>query len=205
MSAKHPPLFLPEPPGPVLLHTCCAPCSAAIIEWMLARGVRPTLYFCNPNIAPLGEYLRRKDECLRHARSLGLAVVDADYDHAAWLRAVRGLEREPERGARCLECFRLRLAMAARHAAANGFSWLTTTLASSRWKDLAQIDRAGREAVAPWPSVGWWGQNWRRGGLTERRAALLRQHGFYNQQYCGCEFSHRAAAPGATDSPAPSR
>ena len=68
----------------VLLHTCCAPCSGAIIEWMLANGYKPTVYYCNPNIYPYEEYLVRKQECSRYALSLGLEIVDADYDHSAW-------------------------------------------------------------------------------------------------------------------------
>ena len=70
----------------VLLHTCCAPCSAAIIEWMLAHDIRPVVYYFNPNIDPLEEYSIRKSECSRFAASLGLEVVDGDYDHAFWLR-----------------------------------------------------------------------------------------------------------------------
>ena len=175
----------------VLLHTCCAPCSSAIIECLLQHGVRPVIYYCNPNIYPEEEYLIRKNECTRYAQSLGLDIVDADYDHAAWLQAVRGLEDEPERGGRCLQCFRMRLQTTARYAHEHGFSLITTTLASSRWKSLEQINEAGRQAVSPYPDVVWWEQNWRKGGLSERRVAIIKEYGFYNQQYCGCEFSCR--------------
>ena len=84
----------------VLLHTCCAPCSGAIIEWMMQNGYTPTIYYCNPNIYPFEEYMIRKEECSRYARSLGLEIVDADYDHAAWQCCIAGLEGEPERGKR---------------------------------------------------------------------------------------------------------
>ena len=77
----------------VLLHTCCAPCSSAIIEWMMGNDIRPTIYYCNPNIYPLDEYLKRKNECSRYAESLGLEIVDADYDHEEWLCRVSGLEK----------------------------------------------------------------------------------------------------------------
>ena len=94
----------------LLLHTCCAPCSGAIIERLLQEGVRPVIYYCNPNIWPEEEYLIRKNECTRYAESLGLEVVDADYDHSRWLEEVAcGLENEPERGGRCLKCFKMRL------------------------------------------------------------------------------------------------
>ena len=192
--AKH--KFQLEVPGGadrVLLHTCCAPCSSAIIECLMQHGVRPTIYYCNPNIYPREEYLIRKDECTRYALSLGLEIVDADYNHEAWLEAMRGLEQEPERGGRCLKCFRLRLLDTARYAHEHGFSLITTTLASSRWKSLDQINEAGRYAVSVYPDVIWWDQNWRKGGLSERRLAIIREYGFYNQQYCGCEFSMRAS------------
>ena len=129
----------PEGADRVLLHTCCAPCSSAIIECMVRSGITPTIYYCNPNIYPEEEYLIRKNECSRYAESLGLDIVDADYDHAEWLEAVRGLEGEPERGGRCLQCFRFRLERAARYAEEHGFRVLTTTLASSRWKSLDRV------------------------------------------------------------------
>ena len=98
----------------VLLHCCCAPCSSAIVECLLDNGVRPTLFFCNPNIYPREEYERRKAECIRHAGRLGLDFVDADYDHDGWVAEMRGLENEPERGERCLRCFTSRLRRTAR-------------------------------------------------------------------------------------------
>ena len=176
----------------VLLHSCCAPCSSAIVECMMANGLRPTVFYYNPNIYPREEYDIRKQEAIRFTTSLGLDFVDADYDHSAWLDDVQGLEGEPERGRRCLACFTLRLTATARYAAWHGFRVFTTTLASSRWKSLDQINEAGRRAAALCPGTIFWEQNWRKGGLQERRNQLLREYGFYNQQYCGCEFSMRA-------------
>lgn len=175
----------------VLLHTCCAPCSSAIIECMLNHGVTPVIYYCNPNIYPEEEYNIRKNECTRYAQSLGLEIVDADYDHSAWLCQMAGLENEPERGGRCLRCFKMRLADTACYASTHGFSVITTTLASSRWKSLAQIEQAGHYAESLYPDVTFWAHNWRKGGLQERRSAIIREYGFYNQLYCGCEFSQR--------------
>ena len=68
---------------------------------------------------------------------------------------------------------------------------LATTLASSRWKDLSQVNEAGRWACAQVSGVTWWDENWRRGGLQDRRGAIIKEENFYNQQYCGCEFSVR--------------
>lgn len=244
----------------VLLHTCCAPCSSAIIEAMMQNGITPVIYYCNPNIYPREEYEIRKNECTRYARSLGLEIVDADYDHENWLEAIKGLEDEPERGGRCLKCFKLRLLRTARYAREHGIKVITTTLASSRWKSLDQINEAGRWACAqvcetdgeynmippddtdltgrtsaapftsarcsqnieavtvPGPNVSewsvcpigavgdnrlgvdmippddcviWWDRNWRKNGLQERRLQIIKEYDFYNQLYCGCEFSMR--------------
>ena len=237
------PLKLEVPGGAtrVLLHTCCAPCSSAIIECLLQNGITPVIYYSNSNIFPLEEYLHRKDECTRYAMSLGLEIVDDDYDHEDWrCVAARGRENEPERGARCLECFKYRLLRAAQYASEHGFSVLTTTLASSRWKDLDQVNAAGlwacelvngsicggvslpgnvcsADPTASGPPsyvaeggtvsqeadtiaeategkfarVEWWGQNWRKGGLQDRRNQIIKEMAFYNQQYCGCEYSFR--------------
>lgn len=175
----------------VLLHCCCAPCSSAILEWMLHNDVRPVLYYCNPNIYPEEEYLIRKNELSRYAEKLGVEVIDEDYDHEGWLKHVCGLENEPERGQRCLECFRLRLLSAARKAKELGIPEFTTTLASSRWKLLDQINEAGQWAAQQVGGVVFDDRNWRKGGLQQRRNELIRENAFYNQQYCGCEFSMR--------------
>lgn len=190
----------------VLLHCCCAPCSSAIIEWMLANDVRPTLFYCNPNIWPEEEYQIRKNELTRYAQKFGLRVIDDDYDHESWLCGVKGLEQEPERGSRCLECFRMRLLRAAQKCRELGISEFTTTLASSRWKRLDQINQAGtwaaeqvcseQDAESATQPIHFDDRNWRKGGLQERRNQLLRENAFYNQQYCGCEFSLRGADAG---------
>ena len=175
----------------VLLHSCCAPCSSAIIEWMLQNDYRPTIFYFNPNIFPQTEYIIRKNECKRYAQNLGLTMIDGDYNHTTWRETVKGLEMEPERGARCQICFDMRLAETARVAAERGIRLFTTTLASSRWKDLVQIEKAGRAAQALYPTTEFWDKNWRKGGLQQRRNELLKANDFYNQLYCGCEFSMR--------------
>ena len=180
---------IPEGISQVLLHACCAPCSSAIVEWMLQHGIRPTIFYFNPNIFPYEEYEIRKNESKRHADSLGISWIDGDYNHAQWLEQVQGLEHEPERGSRCLQCFRMRLTATALQAQALGITHFTTTLASSRWKSLEQITQAGLAAQAAVPSTLFWAQNWRKGGLQDRRNQLLHEYNFYNQLYCGCEFS----------------
>ena len=181
----------------------------------MQNGITPVIYYCNPNIYPQEEYEIRKNECTRYAQALGLEIVDADYDHENWLEQMAGLENEPERGGRCLKCFKLRLLRTARYASQRGIRVITTTLASSRWKSLDQINEAGLwacdavsersvcptgavgasrlgvEAVPPKNEVIWWNRNWRKDGLQERRLQILKEYDFYNQLYCGCEFSMR--------------
>ena len=163
----------------------------------MAHGIEPVIYYFNPNIYPLEEYEIRKNESKRHAESLGITWIDDDYNHAAWRCAVTGLESEPERGKRCEMCFYHRLLATAKKAQELGIPFFATTLASSRWKSLDQIERAGLKAAEeansqePTANVQFWAQNWRKDGLQERRNELLKEYGFYNQLYCGCEFSHK--------------
>ena len=130
--------------------------------------------------------------------------------HAEWLEAMRGLENEPERGSRCARCFYYRMLAAAKKAQGLGIPYFATTLASSRWKNLEQINAAGEKAAedvrcemsdvgcemsdvgCQMLDVHFWAQNWRKDGLQERRNTLLKEYAFYNQQYCGCEFSMRS-------------
>ena len=237
-------ITIPEGLQQVLLHACCAPCSSAIVEWMLQHDIQPTIFYFNPNIYPREEYEIRKNESKRHADSLNISWLDGDYDHQSWLQQIRGLEHEPERGARCLQCFRIRLLATALQAQALHISHFATTLASSRWKNLNQINQAGLEAQqlvastpsilplpcapssspsapspsAPSPSASpssvmsvaalpqhpsplFWPQNWRKAGLQDRRNQLLRQYSFYNQLYCGCEFSLHPTSPSSLPAP----
>jgi len=211
MAVKtHLELEVPGGADKVLLHACCAPCSSAILECMLQHGITPVIFYSNSNIYPYEEYDHRRTECVRYAEKLGVEMVEDEYDHEAWLQAVKGLEGEPERGGRCLQCFRFRLRRAAQYAREHGYTVLTTTLASSRWKNLAQINAAGLDACevpasdthvsdseirainnGSHQTLVWWDQNWRKGGLQERRGEIIREMDFYNQLWCGCEFSIR--------------
>lgn len=201
-------IIVPDGCDEVLLHACCAPCSSAIVEWLLAHGIKPVIYYYNPNIYPFEEYMKRKEESKRHAASLGIEWIDADglesewrEAHAIWRHGICGMENEPERGKRCAECFYHRLFATARMAQDMDIPYFATTLASSRWKSLEQINAAGlkaEEIVNRYPKdsvvhepVHFWAQNWRKDGLQERRNELLKAYGFYNQTYCGCEFSMR--------------
>lgn len=155
----------------------------------MAHDLRPTIFYFNPNIFPAREYEIRKEESKRHAETLGLRWIDGDYDHASWREAMKGLEREPERGRRCEACFAYRMLATAHMAQQTAIGFFATTLASSRWKDLAQVNAAGLAAAEAVPGTTFWAQNWRKDGLQDRRNQLLKEYHFYNQLYCGCEFS----------------
>ena len=193
----------------MLLHACCAPCSSAIVEWLMAHGVEPVIYYFNPNIYPFEEYEIRKNESKRHAESLGIKWIDDvrlidnckridDWKaaHDAWRHEICGMENEPERGKRCAICFYHRLLATARKAQELGIPYFATTLASSRWKNLEQINAAGEKAAevvnsARPDAIRFWAQNWRKDGLQDRRNELLKEYAFYNRTYCGCEYSIR--------------
>lgn len=220
-------LEVPGGESGVLLHSCCAPCSGAVLECLLANGIQPVVFFSNSNITPYSEYELRRAELARYCESLGVTMVDDDYDHDAWRRFVleepsaeatpgdfenaghfcsrspeslpptaAELASAPERGPRCLNCFKFRLKRAAEYAAAHGLHVLTTTLASSRWKSLEQVNEAGTIVCGEVTDkaggdVCFWPQNWRRGGLQPRRSEIIQEQHFYNQTWCGCEFSHK--------------
>ena len=127
----------------------------------------------------------------------GIPGAGYEQAHASWREAVCGLENEPERGKRCEACFYHRLNATARKAQELGINLIATTLASSRWKNLEQINAAGEAAANDandandGNDVRFWAQNWRKDGLQERRNELLNEYQFYNQTYCGCEYSIR--------------
>ncbi|MBU9888850.1 MAG: epoxyqueuosine reductase QueH [Candidatus Omnitrophica bacterium] len=186
-------LQVPGDEKKVLLHCCCAPCSASILRRMLDRGLEPSVFFYNPNIYPRSEYEHRKSEMVRHARKLGVPLVDADYDDTRWLEMTSGREEEPERGRRCDLCFEIRLRKTAAYASREGFRVFASSLAISRWKDLEQVTRAGRRAAALFPGVAYWEHNWRLQGGVDQMERIAREEAFYRQKYCGCIYSLRGS------------
>jgi len=176
----------------ILLHACCAPCSAPILENFLKNRVKPSVFYFNPNIYPREEYEKRKCELKKYTSKIGVEMLEGDYDHKAWLSEIKGLENEPERGSRCLKCFKMRLKKTAEIAVKNGFDTFASSLSSSRWKSLEQIDEAGFYSQDLQDNkVCYMPKNWRKGGLQQRRNEIIKEENFYNQLYCGCEFSFR--------------
>ncbi len=192
-------------PGPpsgakdLLLLACCAPCSGEPLRAMGHDGLRPVVYFYNPNIHPRAEYERRRDDVERYCRKLGVKFVEGPYDPERWFERTAGMEDEPERGRRCEECFALRLAHAAEFAGRQGLGVLACTLGISRWKDLEQVDAAGLAAASGVEGVQYWPRNWRKAGGAQRMYEIARAEFFYMQDHCGCVFSkaeHRDGAAG---------
>ncbi|MDR0646076.1 MAG: epoxyqueuosine reductase QueH [Elusimicrobiota bacterium] len=172
----------------LLLLSCCAPCSYAVIEYLRNQTRNFVVLFYNPNIMPEQEYEKRKQENKKICAKFNIRFIDLDYDNARWLGAVAGLENEPERGERCKKCFSLRLEKAAFYAKENGFDILTSTLGVSRHKNLDDVNKIAAEIAAKY-NIVYDGTNWRKGGLEERRRQLIKEENIYKQTYCGCKFS----------------
>jgi predicted adenine nucleotide alpha hydrolase (AANH) superfamily ATPase len=183
-----------ETPGKekkVLLHSCCAPCSGEVMEAMTASGIDYTIFFYNPNIHPKREYEIRKNENIRFAEKHAIPFIDADYDADNWMARAKGLEMEPERGARCTMCFDMRFERTALYAHEHGFRVITSSLGISRWKDMNQINGSGTRAAAKYDGVTYWTYNWRKGGGSARMIEISKLEEFYQQEYCGCVYSLR--------------
>ena len=175
----------------VLLHSCCGPCSSAVLE-LLCRSFEVTLLWFNPNLFPQEEFDRRFETQLELIEKMGLSedvsVLAESWKHEEYLRRVKGLEDEPEGGARCTECFRLRLFECARLAKQYGFDYFCTTLTVSRYKDAERINALGEEIGKAF-GVSWLPSDFKKRDGESRSNRLAAQYGLYRQNYCGCEFS----------------
>ncbi len=191
MNTPRPELAPPDGAARVLIHSCCAPCAADIMSEMTRSGVDYTILFYNPNIHPQHEYELRKSENKRYAEKLGVPFVDLDYDTDNWFARVKGLEYEPERGARCTACFDMRFERSALYAVEHGYTVFTSSLGISRWKDMNQINACGERAAARYPELAYWDFNWRKGGGSARTVEISKAEQFYQQEYCGCIYSLR--------------
>ena len=186
-----PKLEVPGGEKKLLLHSCCAPCAGEIMEAVAESKIETTVFFYNPNIHPQEEYEIRKEENIRFCKKLGFDFVDADYDKDNWFERVKGLEDEPERGARCTQCFDMRFERSALYANENNFKVYATTLGISRWKDMNQINSSGNRAAARHEQVEYWDFNWRKQGGSSRMIEISKREEFYQQEYCGCVYSLR--------------
>lgn len=188
----------------LLLHACCAPCSSSVLE-LLERHFEISVFYYNPNIWPKAEYARRLAELRRFLAASGRAetpLIENGHCPEEFYAAAAGLETEPERGARCTACYRLRMEKAAAYAAAHGYEWFCTTLSLSPHKDAERINQIG-QALAGRYGVRHLPSEFKKRDGYKRSLALSAEYGLYRQDYCGCEFSARAAAERQTAPAAP--
>ncbi|MQN01668.1 MAG: hypothetical protein DUD27_06820 [Lachnospiraceae bacterium] len=176
----------------VLLHSCCAPCSSYCIEY-LSQFFNVTVFYYNPNIYPDSEYFHRVKEQQEFIRRFPakhpVGFIEGDFETQEFYRAAKGLENEPERGARCTECFKLRLGTTAQVAFEKGFDYFTSTLTISPMKDAALLNEIGG-AMGEKYGVRWLPSDFKKKNGYLRSCELSREYGIYRQDYCGCVFSY---------------
>ncbi len=171
----------------LLLHSCCAPCSSAVIE-RLKESFNITVYYYNPNLDTKEEYDLRSNEQKRLCSLMGVECVVEDYDSEEYLAAVKGLEEEKEGGGRCKVCFFLRLKKTAEYAKKMKADYFSTTLTISPLKNASLINSIGlglEEGFA----VRFLPSDFKKKGGYLRSIELSREHGLYRQNYCGCKYS----------------
>lgn len=195
----------------LLLHSCCAPCSSYVLEY-LSRYFTIADFYYNPNIYPEEEYDHRVHELEsfvdRFPAEHPIRVIPGEYHPKEFYEAARGLEQEPEGGARCEACFRLRLEASARKAVELGCEYFTTTLSISPMKDAQLLNALGGEIGTKY-GVKYLYSDFKKRGGYQRSTELSRIYGLYRQDYCGCVFSLRErqaqkAAKAAKEEPDPS-
>ena len=175
---------------PLLLHSCCAPCSSACLE-RLKDVFKITVLYYNPNIDEVEEYEKRKAEQIRFLQETGWAeILDCDHDAQAFVEMSKGLENEPERGTRCYRCYALRLEKTAQVAKENGFAWFGTTLTLSPHKNAEWLNEIGQKAGDVY-GVNYLFSDFKKQGGYYRSIDLSKEYGLYRQDFCGCKFSKR--------------
>ena len=178
----------------ILLHSCCAPCSTAVIE-RLKDEYDITILYYNPNIYPEEEYLKRKNEEIRYIKilhekepNIKLDMFDCDYDSESYYEAVKGYEKEREGGARCAVCFKLRLTKTAEMAKQNGYNLFGTTLTVSPHKNSELINSIGL-AIEKQIGIPFLVSNFKKQDGYKRSVELSKENEIYRQNYCGCKFA----------------
>ena len=190
----------------LLLHSCCGPCSTAVIERLLP-DYDITVFYYNPNITGAEEYAHRLAEQKRFIKEYSektgakIAFIEGRYEPSEFFDAVKGLEGEPEGGARCRECFRLRLAETAKAAGGLGYDCFDTTLSVSPYKNYNVISAVAAEVLeelgpAAYGAVCLSG-NYKKKEGYKRSIELAREYGLYRQHFCGCCFSEAEAGAAA--------
>ena len=180
----------------LLLHACCCPCSSHCLE-VLAGHFDITVFFYNPNIDELTEYQHRYDELIRFTReapfAIDVKVVDGGYDPEKFYEMAKGKEDLPERGARCYDCYELRLRRTVEYAKENGYDYFSTTLSISPYKSSEWLNEIGmrleRESGDDAPVFLF--SDFKKKNGYKRSIELSEEYGLYRQDYCGCIYSKR--------------
>ncbi len=186
-------------PGPksLLLHSCCGPCSTAVIEALVGE-FQISIFYYNPNITDEEEYEKRKATQVQfieafNSNNLGKARVNfisGDYDVASFYKEAKGLENEAEGGKRCAKCFKLRLDKTAQIARLYGYDFFATTLSVSPHKDYIRISATGRDLSLIY-GLNFLDRDFKKKAGYQRSIELSKEYGLYRQSYCGCEYSKR--------------
>ena len=179
----------------LLLHSCCAPCSTYVIEY-LAAYFEITVYFFNPNIYPDHEYQKRLQEQIRLVEEMALPyhveVVGTDHEPERFYEAIKGCEHLPEGGERCWRCYALRLERAVRFGAENQFEYVTTTLSISPLKSAQKLNEIGADLEKRY-GIKYFFSDFKKKEGFKKSVALSEKHGLYRQDYCGCVYSQKEA------------
>ncbi|MEH2953808.1 epoxyqueuosine reductase QueH [Candidatus Merdisoma sp. JLR.KK011] len=177
----------------LLLHSCCAPCSSYVLEY-LSEYFSVTVFYYNPNIFPAEEYEKRVKEqealILRLPAKHRISFLEGPYEQERFYEMAKGLELEPEGGERCFRCYHLRLLEAAQMARAGAFDYFTTTLSISPLKDAEKLNEIG-EKLAREYGVAYLNSDFKKRNGYKRSIELSREYGLYRQDYCGCVYSLR--------------
>lgn len=174
----------------LLLHSCCAPCSSTVIS-ILSNYFKVTVFYYNPNIDTKEEYEKRKKEQIKFINEYQtknkVSFLDCDYEQESFLNRVRGLENEPERGARCPVCFKLRLEKTAKEAKKSKFDYFATTLTLSPYKNALQINEIGM-FLEKNIGVKYLVSDFKKNDGYKKSIEYSKKFNLYRQDYCGCKF-----------------
>ena len=179
-NGKHPSL---------LLHSCCAPCSSYVLEY-LNKYFSIAIFYYNPNISPESEYLHRVKEQKRLISEMcpEVGFIEGKYEPERFYEMSKGLENEPERGARCLKCYRLRIEETAREAVSRGYDYFTTTLSISPQKDSSVLNEIGK-SISEKYNIPYLYSDFKKRGGYKRSIELSAEYNLYRQDFCGCIYS----------------
>ena len=172
----------------ILLHACCAICSAYPISLLKEMGYQVVVYFCNPNLDSKKEYDKRLDAQMKLCKHLGVELIVEEYKPQEYLDFVRGFEQEPEKGARCDKCILLRLQQTAQKASELGFKEIASSLIISPHKNLEKIIGLGKDAVKEF-GIKYSEINFRKQDGFLKTNKITRDLGLYRQNYCGCKYA----------------